>query len=209
MRCAPSGNFVVRQCAGAAVRRRLGRVRDGELSTTDGPFAETKEHLSGFIIIEARDLNEAIRLAGTIPMARLGTIEVRPVQRARAQWTSAIDGTRRGSGDSVAGRLEAVYRSHSRRVLATLIRLLGDFERAEEGLHDAFVAAAAQWPRDGVPANPFAWLVSAGRFKAIDRLRQQGALRRLAEGYGHAVRSRSRRARRCWTTRPSRTISSG
>jgi hypothetical protein len=56
------------------------RVRDGRLSTTDGPFAETKEHLSGFIIIEARDLNEAIRLAGNIPMARLGTIEVRPVR---------------------------------------------------------------------------------------------------------------------------------
>jgi hypothetical protein len=56
------------------------RVRDGRLSTTDGPFAETKEHLSGFITIEARDLNEAIRLAGTIPMARYGTIEVRPVR---------------------------------------------------------------------------------------------------------------------------------
>ena len=69
-------------------------------------------------------------------------------------------------------------------MLATLIRLLGDFERAEEALHDAFAAAAAQWPRDGVPANPFAWLVSAGRFKAIDRFRQQGALRRLAEGAG-------------------------
>ena len=58
-------------------------------------------------------------------------------------------------------------------MLATLIRLLGDFDRAEEAVHDAFVAAAAQWPQHGVPANPFAWLVSAGRFKAIDRLRQK------------------------------------
>jgi hypothetical protein len=57
------------------------RVRNNELSTTDGPFAETKEHLSGFIIIEARDLNDAIRIAGTIPMARVGTIEVRPVRQ--------------------------------------------------------------------------------------------------------------------------------
>jgi hypothetical protein len=56
------------------------RVRNGRLSMTDGPFAETKEHLTGFIIIDARDLNEAIRLAGNIPMARLGTIEVRPVR---------------------------------------------------------------------------------------------------------------------------------
>ncbi|HTV69349.1 MAG TPA: RNA polymerase sigma factor [Rhizobiaceae bacterium] len=68
--------------------------------------------------------------------------------------------------------LETVYRTEKRRVLATLIRLLGGFERAEEALHDAFAAAAEQWPRDGVPKNPLAWLVSAGRFKAIDRMRR-------------------------------------
>ncbi len=67
----------------------------------------------------------------------------------------------------------AVYRDESRRVLATLIRLLGDFDRAEEALHDAFAAAVAQWPRDGVPDNPRAWLVSAGRFKAIDSIRRR------------------------------------
>ncbi len=66
----------------------------------------------------------------------------------------------------------AVYRSESRRVLATLIRLLGDFDLAEDALHEAFRAALEQWPRDGVPANPRAWLVSAGRFKAIDNLRR-------------------------------------
>jgi RNA polymerase sigma-70 factor, ECF subfamily len=77
------------------------------------------------------------------------------------------------TASAASDRLDAIYRSHSRRVLATLIRLLGDFERAEEGLHDAFAAAAAQWPQHGVPANPFAWLVSAGRFKAIDRIRER------------------------------------
>src|SRR5258707_14813039 len=66
--------------------------------------------------------------------------------------------------------VDAVYRSDSRHVLATLIRLLGDFDVAEEALHDAFRAALEQWPRDGVPENPRAWLVSAGRFKAIDGL---------------------------------------
>ncbi|KQV63870.1 RNA polymerase sigma factor [Rhizobium sp. Root1220] len=66
-----------------------------------------------------------------------------------------------------------IYRSHSRRVLATLIRLLGDFDRAEEALHDAFAAATRTWPRDGVPANPFGWLVSAGRFRAIDHIRRR------------------------------------
>jgi RNA polymerase sigma-70 factor (ECF subfamily) len=69
--------------------------------------------------------------------------------------------------------VDAVYRAESRRVLATLIRLLGDFDLAEEALHDAFRAALEQWPRDGVPDNPRAWLVSAGRFKAIDSLRRR------------------------------------
>ncbi|HEX4627482.1 MAG TPA: RNA polymerase sigma factor [Gemmatimonadales bacterium] len=69
--------------------------------------------------------------------------------------------------------VEAVYRSDSRRVLATLIRLLGDFDLAEEALHDAFAAALERWPAAGVPANPRAWLVSAGRFKAIDQLRRR------------------------------------
>ena len=69
--------------------------------------------------------------------------------------------------------VDAVYRSDSRRVLATLIRLLGDFDLAEEALQDAFTAAVERWPRDGVPANPRAWLVSAGRFKAIDAMRRR------------------------------------
>ncbi len=69
--------------------------------------------------------------------------------------------------------IERIYRAESGRVLASLIRLLGGFELAEEALHDAFAAAAAQWPRDGLPNNPRAWLVSAGRFKAIDRLRRK------------------------------------
>ena len=74
--------------------------------------------------------------------------------------------------DQVREIVDAVYRSESRRVLATLIRVLGDFDRAEEALHDAFAAAMEQWPRTGVPANPRAWLVSAGRFKAIDSMRR-------------------------------------
>src|SRR5512147_3302480 len=69
-------------------------------------------------------------------------------------------------------RIDALYRSDSRRVLATLIRLLDDFDLAEEALHDAFAAAVERWEIDGVPANPRAWLVSTGRFKAIDRLRK-------------------------------------
>ena len=69
--------------------------------------------------------------------------------------------------------IDSIYRADSRIVLATLIRLLGDFDLAEEAVQDAFLAAADQWPRDGVPGNPRSWLISAGRFKAIDRLRRR------------------------------------
>ncbi|HEX6041026.1 RNA polymerase sigma factor [Longimicrobium sp.] len=77
------------------------------------------------------------------------------------------------AADDARRALDAVYRAESRRVLATLIRLLGDFDLAEEALHDAFAAALERWPRDGVPASPRAWLVSAGRFRAIDALRRR------------------------------------
>lgn len=75
--------------------------------------------------------------------------------------------------DSVKALVEQVYRNESRRILATLIRLLGDFDLAEEALHEAFFVAVERWQRDGVPDNPRAWLVSAGRFKAIDGLRRR------------------------------------
>src|SRR5262245_5140044 len=81
----------------------------------------------------------------------------------------------------VRGVVDSVYRTESRRVLATLIRLLGDFDLAEEALHEAFRAAVEQWPRDGVPANPRAWLVSAGRFKAIDGIRREARFDPLDE----------------------------
>lgn len=75
--------------------------------------------------------------------------------------------------DEILSVVESVYRADSRRVLATLIRLLGDFDLAEEALHEAFTAALAAWPDTGVPDNPRAWLVSTGRFKAIDQLRRR------------------------------------
>jgi RNA polymerase sigma-70 factor (ECF subfamily) len=90
------------------------------------------------------------------------------------------------TADSIHDAVSAVYESDSRRVLATLIRLLGDFDLAEEAMHDAFRAALEQWPRDGVPANPRAWLVSAGRFKAIDGQRRQKRFDSLDE-QGHEV----------------------
>ncbi|AJZ94691.1 hypothetical protein PS706_00273 [Pseudomonas fluorescens] len=83
--------------------------------------------------------------------------------------------------------VEAVYRSESRRVLATLIRLLGDFNLAEEALHEAFFVAVQRWPLDGVPDNPRAWLVSTGRFKAIDRLRREARFTPLLQEQADAL----------------------
>ncbi len=83
------------------------------------------------------------------------------------------DAYERARVETVRRTAETIYRAESRRIYATLVRLLGDFNLAEEALHDAFRAALEHWPRDGVPANPRAWLVSAGRFKAIDGIRRQ------------------------------------
>jgi RNA polymerase sigma-70 factor (ECF subfamily) len=93
------------------------------------------------------------------------------------------------TAEALRERLDTLYRTESRRILATLIRLLGDFDLAEEALHDAFASAVEQWQRDGVPANPRAWLVSTGRFKAIDTLRRRArfdaSLVELAERLDH------------------------
>jgi len=84
-------------------------------------------------------------------------------------------------------KVDAVYRAESRRVFATLIRLLGDFDAAEEALHEAFRAALEQWPRDGVPENPRSWLVSAGRFKAIDSIRRNARFDALDDDASESI----------------------
>ena len=94
--------------------------------------------------------------------------------------------------EQVRAAVDAVYRADSRRVLATLIRLLGDFDLAEEAMHDAFAAAVEQWPRDGIPANPRAWLVSTGRFTSISTMRKRArfdaSLSEIAERLEAAAR---------------------
>ena len=83
--------------------------------------------------------------------------------------------------------VEEIYRKESRRVFATLVRLLGDFDLAEEALHEAFRAALEQWPKEGLPDNPRAWLVSAGRFKAIDNIRRQARFDALDEDHADTL----------------------
>ena len=131
------------------------RVRDGETLTTDGPFAETKEVLGGFFLFEADNLDDAIAIAAPHPRRPHG----------------------RGRGAAAGGALiEQVFRDEWGRVLATLIGFLGDFDLAEEAAQEAFAIAAERWPRDGVPANPGAWLVTTARNRAIDRLRRDRTL---------------------------------
>ena len=127
------------------------RVRDGKVLVTDGPFAETKEEFGGFYLIEAPDLDEAIKWAAKIPGAARGTIEIRPGRRLR----------RRGRGGRGAGRhcrwlnttgpvafdaVDRIFREESGRVIAGLIRAVGDFDLAEESVQDAFVEALEHWP---------------------------------------------------------------
>jgi RNA polymerase sigma-70 factor, ECF subfamily len=87
----------------------------------------------------------------------------------------------RGFYPTLSFDFDALYRSESRRVFATLVRLLGDFDLAEEATSEAFRAALEQWPTQGVPDNPRAWLVSAGRFKAIDGIRRQSRFEALSD----------------------------
>src|SRR2546427_8807815 len=91
------------------------------------------------------------------------------------------------AAERVRETTNALYRAESRRVFATLVRLLGDFDLAEEALHEAFRAALEQWPSEGVPANPRAWLVSAGRFKAIDAIPRRARFAPLEEEHAETI----------------------
>src|SRR5687768_8538200 len=90
--------------------------------------------------------------------------------------------------DAVRQAIDALYRAEGRRIFATLVRLLGDFDLAEEALHDGFRVALERWTADGIPEHPRAWIVSAGRFKAIDALRRQARFSAWDEA-GDAVES--------------------
>lgn len=94
--------------------------------------------------------------------------------------------------EQVNETIDAIYRNESRRILATLIRLLGDFDLAEEALQDAFAAALVQWSRDGLPSNPRAWLISAGRFKAIDAVRRRSRFDRTLPDLAAQLEAESR-----------------
>ena len=159
------------------------RVRDGETQITDGPFAETKELLVGYYLLDAPDLDTVLEHAARVPNVHYGSIEVRPIwdmtqmpagMRA-GPGKRMSEGWRPGPSGDPAATVERTFREERPAVLATLIRHVGNFQLAEDAVQDAFAAAVATWPRDGVPANPGAWITVTARRKAIDRLRRERA----------------------------------
>ena len=118
------------------------------------PFLDLKQRWLQVVVKSQRD--------GPFPVVVADLVE---------PWEGAAIMTEQ-TAEQVREKVGTVYRSESRRILATLIRLLGDFDLAEDALHDAFRAALEQWPEEGLPSNPRAWLISAGRFKAIDAKRR-------------------------------------
>src|SRR3954464_1036072 len=96
-----------------------------------------------------------------------------PAKLIRRSWFAKVVVMPEGSTQQIRESLDILYRQDSGRILATLIRLLGDFDLAEEAMHEAFAAALSIWPKDGVPDNPRPWLISTARFKAIDTLRRR------------------------------------
>ena len=154
-RTAPADTELRPPCASAEARPSRRTV----------PFAETKEQLGGYYLIDVASLDEALEWAAKVPSARLGSIEVPPGSgHAGRGWSARI--------------VEGVFREQHGRVIATLIRVLGDFELAEDAVQDAYATALERWPIDGIPANPAAWIVTTARNRAIDRIRRERTLER-------------------------------
>ena len=134
------------------------RVQDGKTLTTDGPFVEIKEAIGGYLLLRGRRPRRGDRAGLADPGGAHGRRD-------------------RGAPDrGVVAILEQAFRDQWGRVLAALIGFLGDFDLAEEAAQEAFAIAAERWPRDGVPANPGAWLVTTARNRAIDRIRRDRTL---------------------------------
>ena len=131
------------------------RVRNGEVLTTDGPFAETKEQLAGYYVVDCKDLDEAIEVAAKIP-------------GAQERWHRSEADLGDVTSDVEAAVAEA-FQAEWGRVVATLVRLTGDWDLAEECAQDAFATALERWPRDGIPRRPGAWLTTVARHRAVDR----------------------------------------
>ena len=176
---------------------------------TDGPFAESKEQLGGYYLIDCENLDEALAWAEKVPLSGAGAIEVRPRDGLLRVRLPELD--TRGEGGRVGAREEVVdrvFRHEAGRAVATLIRVLGDFDAAEEAVQEAFVVALERWPADGLPDNPGAWITRVARNRAIDRLRRERVL--VAEaGAAATPRADPRRRQRPRDRRDRRATPAG
>ena len=159
---------------GGLARAELGdgreRDRSGDPVITDGPFAETKEQLGGFWIIELPDLDAALAWAAKGSAACMGPVEVRPFQDEPRPERPVAAMNALAPSD-----LDRIFREESGRVVATLVRLFGDIDIAEEMVQEAFVIASERWPETGLPPNPGGWITTTARNRAIDRLRREAS----------------------------------
>ena len=148
------------------------RVRDGEPLLTDGPFAETREQLGGYYLVDVRRPRRGDPLGredpGRVDRLRRGAPD-RGLRRHRAPRPRPAK--RRRAAELARDVLDRLFRRESAQAVAALARALGDLDRAEEAVQDAYATALERWPRDGVPANPAAWIVTVARNRALDRIR--------------------------------------
>ena len=153
-------------------------MQNGKALVTDGPFAETKEHLAGYYIIECENLDEAIEWAAKIPTECQGgsRLHRNPAHARRCPQRFGIGADRQTSlpwMDDIRSAVESVFRQESGRIIASLIRISGSFDRAEEAMQESFASALASWPVKGIPDNPAAWIMTAAHRKLIDAVRRE------------------------------------
>ena len=142
------------------------RVRDGERMLTDGPYAETKEQLGGYYLLECKDLDDALQLGRADPGGQ--------DRRDRGAPGHGLRGDAAAEPAAPQNVLvDRLFRRESGQAVAILARILGDLDRAEEAVQDAFLTALERWPERGLPDNPAAWIVTAARNRALDRIRSE------------------------------------
>ena len=142
------------------------RVRDGEPLLTDGPFAETREQLARLLPARVRGPRRGGALGGEGPGAAMGSRRGAPGDHLRATGSPGAGRRRGGARLTVTADLDRLFRRESAQAVAALARALGDLDRAEEAVQDAYATALERWPRDGAPANPAAWIVARSRATA-------------------------------------------
>ena len=147
------------------------RVRDGEPLLTDGPFAETREQLARLLPARVRGPRRGGALGGEGPQRRDGLGRGAPGDHLRGPGRPGAGRRRGGARLTVTADLDRLFRRESAQAVAALARALGDLDRAEEAVQDAYATALERWPRDGAPENPAAWILAVARNRALDRIR--------------------------------------